>query len=402
MKKIISLAMALIMLLSFVGCSKGETAGDDNQNSASQNSSTLETSKIYADEARTILQTKGEAWTLANTYKKLTQDKKLNVGYIGGSVTNGAGSTKGNSWREITTKWLKSTYPNATINEINAAINGTGSLWGLMRLEKDLLNHNPDLVFVEFAINDVYTGSQKIQAAANIDAMIRKINEHNPETDIIVVLVTDEANSKSDYSVKQGHREVAEYYGVPCIDIGNALVAEMNKTGNLWDKYFIDNLHPNDTGYKVYADEIEKNLKDLLNEGKSKAPKKHDIKGMYAVTNPYKTLKRVDISKIGDEKWRYSQKTTFGYGTTEYISPKEGAKLNFEFEGATLAGFCRVKKGCQLKITVDGTEINYIEQGADDSFADTILLDNLTPGKHKVTIEYLGPGIFVVAALIGC
>lgn len=398
MKKLISLALVLIMVLSFAGCSKGEANGDDNQNSSAQS----ETQKIYADEARTILQTKGEAWTLANTYKKLTQDKKLNVAYIGGSVTRGTGSTLGNSWREITTKWLKSTYPNAAISETNAAIGGTGSLWGLMRLERDLLVHNPDLVFVEFAINDVYTGSQKIQAAANIDAIIRKINEHNPETDIIVVLVTDEANSQMDYPVKQGHREVAQYYGIPFIDVGNALVTEIGKTGNEWDNYFIDNVHPNDNGYKVYADEIEKNLKNLLNEGKSKTPKKHDITGMYAVTNPYKTLEMLDISKIGDEKWRYSAKNTMGYGTEEYISPKEGAKLNFEFEGSTLAAFCRIKKGCQLKITIDGTAINYVEQGTDDNFADTILLDNLTPGKHNVTIEYLGPGIFVVAALIVC
>ena len=398
MKKLISLALVLIMVLSFAGCSKGEANGDDNQNSSAQS----ETQKIYADEARTILQTKGEAWTLANTYKKLTQDKKLNVAYIGGSVTRGTGSTLGNSWREITTKWLKSTYPNAAISETNAAIGGTGSLWGLMRLERDLLVHNPDLVFVEFAINDVYTGSQKIQAAANIDAIIRKINEHNPETDIIVVLVTDEANSQMDYPVKQGHREVAQYYGIPFIDVGNALVTEIGKTGNEWDNYFIDNVHPNDNGYKVYADEIEKNLKNLLNEGKSKTPKKHDITGMYAVTNPYKTLEMLDISKIGDEKWRYSAKNTMGYGTEEYISPKEGAKLNFEFEGSTLAAFCRIKKGCQLKITIDGTVINYVEQGTDDNFADTILLDNLTPGKHNVTIEYLGPGIFVVAALIVC
>ncbi len=402
MKKLISLALVLIMILSFAGCSKATPNGDNNQNSDIQNSGISETQKIYADEARIILQTKGEAWTLANTYKKLTQDKKLNIAYIGGSVTNGAGSTKENSWREITTKWLKSTYPNAAINEINAAINGTGSLWGLMRLERDLLNYNPDLVFVEFAINDVYTGSQKIQAAANIDALIRKINEHNPETDIIVVLVTDKENSKMDYPVKQGHREVAEYYGIPCIDIGNALVAEIEKTGNEWEDYFIDNVHPNDNGYKVYADEIEKNFKNLLNEGKSKTPQKHDITGMYAVTNPYKTLKRLDISKIGDEKWRHSEKNTMGYGTEEYISPKEGAKLNFEFEGSTLAAFCRIKKGCQLKITIDGTVIDYVEQGTDDNFADTILLDNLTPGKHNVTIEYLGPGMFIVAALIAC
>ena len=409
MKKFISLALVLILAVTLIGCSKkgndkgGNSAvqGGENSQTASGDNSYAQT--IYADKERVLVEGKGEAWTLANTYKKLTQDKKLNVAYLGGSVTGGTGGSNGTvSWRGQTTKWLQNTFSDAEVKEIYAAIGGSGSLWGLMRLETDVLQHNPDLVFVEFVMNDVYTGMTKTQAAANIDAIIRKINEHNPETDIILVFITDEAYIDKDFDTKKGHRHVAEYYGIPCIDVGDAMLEELNKTGNAWSYYFNDNVHPNDIGYKVYGDAVEKSVNKWLNEAKTQTAKTHAISKTPAVTNPYTTLQRLDISKVIKDKWRYSATDKFGKGTTEYISPKEGAIIEVEFEGATLGAFCRIKQGCRLKFTVDGEVIDYIEQGTDDSFADTILLDNLAPGKHKVQIEYLGPGMFIIGALMVC
>lgn len=320
MKKTISLLMVFIFILTFAACSKKRVEEGGNSDTASSQSQTVtsqstekndekdqqggdamssenqtvtssNTVTINEDSARVLVEGKGEAWTLSNTYKKLTQDKKLSIAYLGGSVTWGTGSTTGNSWREIITKWFKEKYPNATINEINAAIGGTGSLYGFQRLRKDVLKREPDLVFIEFAMNDVYENMTKTKAAANIDAIIRKINAYNPEIDIILVFITSEGNVNEDYPVKQGHRHVAEYYGVPYIDIGNALAAEISKTGKPWSYYSGDVVHPNDKGYKIYADEVRKNLEKWLNEAKAQTPKKHNISQTAAVTYPY------DISK---------------------------------------------------------------------------------------------------------
>ena len=45
-------------------------------------------------------------------------------------------------------------YPKTTFVEINAAVSGTGSDYGAPRLQRDVLRHRPDLLFVEFAVND--------------------------------------------------------------------------------------------------------------------------------------------------------------------------------------------------------------------------------------------------------
>ena len=92
---------------------------------------------------------------LRNSAYKLKNNKKLTVGYFGGSITEGAGaSDPSNCWRSLTTQWLRDTYPDCEINEIMAAIGGTGSDLGAYRCEKDLLSGSPDLVFIEFSCND--------------------------------------------------------------------------------------------------------------------------------------------------------------------------------------------------------------------------------------------------------
>lgn len=69
---------------------------------------------------------------LVNTYRKLTQDKKLNVVYFGGSVTAGYGSSDKEkySWRALSAKWLCEHFPEADIRDINTAIGESGTFLG--------------------------------------------------------------------------------------------------------------------------------------------------------------------------------------------------------------------------------------------------------------------------------
>ena len=84
---------------------------------------------------------------LVNSLYKL-QSGNFKVGYFGGSVTVGAhaSNTEKTSWRAITRDWFKTSFPNATITEVNAAVGATGSNFGMYRTEKHLTKEKaPDL-----------------------------------------------------------------------------------------------------------------------------------------------------------------------------------------------------------------------------------------------------------------
>ena len=166
MKKIISLILVLCFVLSLCACTKTPAKPGDKNESSEESKPTVS----YADEvfapARTYSKNAvANKRTLSNTVYKLKTDKKLNVLYYGGSVTVGVGSSSGNSWAKKSEAWLKETYPDAEINCTNSAIGGTGVYYGNMRADSAVFAHKPDLLFVEFALNDKYENFYYAQSA---------------------------------------------------------------------------------------------------------------------------------------------------------------------------------------------------------------------------------------------
>jgi len=62
-------------------------------------------------------------------------------------------------------KKLKEKYPYAVINVIITAIGGENSLNGQKRFKDQVLNHKPDVLFIDYALNDMGIGLQKAKEA---------------------------------------------------------------------------------------------------------------------------------------------------------------------------------------------------------------------------------------------
>jgi len=116
---------------------------------------------------------------LPNVLAKLKAGKEVRVGYLGGSITAAPG------WRVKSLKWLQEQYPAAKLSEINAAIGGTGSDLGVFRAQHDVLQFKPDLLFVEFAVNDGGTGPEQIQRC--MEGIVRQTWRVDSTTDICFV-----------------------------------------------------------------------------------------------------------------------------------------------------------------------------------------------------------------------
>ena len=80
---------------------------------------------------------------------------------------------------------------SATISEINAAIGGTGSDLGVFRFKQDVLVQKPDLVFIEFAVND--GGATPEQIFRCMEGIVRQTWSALPECDICFVYTLTEA-----------------------------------------------------------------------------------------------------------------------------------------------------------------------------------------------------------------
>ena len=210
--------------------------------------------------------------------KAQTTGAEVKIGYLGGSIT------AQNGWRVQTLAHFKKAYPQASFAEINAAIGGTGSALGVFRVKQDVLSQGPDLLFVEFAVNDGGADPRRIIRA--MEGIVRQTWQANPKTDICFVYTLTESLSPPMLEGKlqrsaSAMEKVADFYGIPSITLGME-VARLAKAGKLaWraklpkteaekaalgDKFVFaaDGVHPHDsTGQVLYTQAIVRSLPAL-------------------------------------------------------------------------------------------------------------------------------------------
>jgi len=191
---------------------------------------------------------------LANVFAKLNSGQAATIAYIGGSITREWG------YRNLVTSWFNRRFPGK-ITEINAGWSGTGSLIGAMRFARDVLEYRPDLIFIEFAVDDLpEDGLLFIQR--NSEGMIRQAWAQNRNIDVCFIETIanrfEQTYLNGAYPTSlQAHSSVADLYGNPSVNVGWALYKRV-LTGLTWESLTIngDRVHPNPMGSRHYAEAI--------------------------------------------------------------------------------------------------------------------------------------------------
>lgn len=158
---------------------------------------------------------------------------------------------------------LKEQYPHAVINVITTAIGGENSVSGAARFERDVMSVKPDLIFIDYALNDRRLPLEKVEAAwLEMIAAAKKAN-------VPVVLLTPTGDSSAklenpDDALNQRAeliRKIAAEQKVLLGDVFAAWVAEVKKGTPQTDLLSQVN-HPNLKGHTLAAETIFKTIQD--------------------------------------------------------------------------------------------------------------------------------------------
>lgn len=192
--------------------------------------------------------------------QKAKAGETLSVAFLGGSLTWGAQSTnpQKTSYRAIVQRKLEEAYPKAHFQFHDAAIGGTGSQLASFRLERDVLAYKPDLVFLDFTINDnPYVEPSPHRLAAYEGIVRRIVGTGAPMVAVILPSKQDVHANPPARPLDAKHKEIAAAYGLPIADavaLAKSHVAEGKTTPDLlWDLPE-DGTHPGDAGYALYAE----------------------------------------------------------------------------------------------------------------------------------------------------
>lgn len=346
---------------------------------------------------------------LPNALAKLQAGGEVRVAYFGGSITAQEG------WRPQTTAWLRQTFPQAKIKEIAAAIGGTGSDLGVFRYRQDVLRHKPDLVFIEFAVNDGGTEPEQIWRC--MEGLLRQTWAANPNTDVCYVYTfrggyEEQLSAGLNPPAASADEILAAHYGVPSINVALRTV-QLQEAGKLvyvppQDErgecqpvppgvilFSNDNVHPLPAGHEVYTALI---ARALTAWAKGAKPKPHALPAPFVADNwEHARLYRLAPAMLSPEWKKLSPKEGLGKLFHKFLpemwtAGEPGAKISFKFRGTAARLYDLVgPNGGRARVSVDGKRAKLTPRFdwycTYHRLSLLRLADDLPEGVHTITIE---------------
>lgn len=347
--------------------------------------------------------------------KAATAGAELRIAYLGGSITAQPG------WRPKSLAFFRQMFPAATFTEINAAIGGTGSDLGVFRLQGDVLDHRPDLLLVEFAVND--GGASPEQIFRCMEGIVRQTWRAWPDCDIGFVYTLTEALAPAMLDGKfqrsaSAMEQIAGHYGIPTIHLAME-VAQLAKAGRLlWraplpktdaekhalgDKVVFapDSVHPHvETGHELYLQAIVRSFQPI--RAASRTPGPHRLPAPHTATN-YERARLLPISaaRLTPAFAALDPKTdAFGKRWATRLphlhrSVESGATLTFRFKGTRVAIYDVIGPDSgQVRVTLDDrppeVKSRFDAHSTYHRLSSFLIGTELPDTEHTVKIELLG------------
>lgn len=444
MKKISAIALCAALILTMTACggnnnsnenSTGSGSGaSDNQSSTGDSTSNVQSTPDEStggenssnSEIEEIPYTLGGELTptmiansrynvgnqvrLANVIKKLQAGEDVTVAYLGGSITQGSSAGDDLCYARLTTDWLEEKFPNAKINYVRAGIGATGSYIGVHRADKDVLAHDPDLVFIDFSVNDT-TERTEINKETYA-SLLRKLWNHSSAPAIVTIAMTqDNGTSFIEY-----HGAIVKKFDIPMISYKDAILDIIDKGYIKWTDISDDNIHPNVPGHALLTDLITNYLQSVIDNVDNISGAESDFSAVTDIGNTYVNAKLLMSDNTTPTSLGAFQETTQNFGN--FLNPwmirsttgqfGEDAGIEFEFEG-TNVGLLYGKltaNSCLADIEVDGKVVKTLNPAFPGGWGSYVefeqLATGLSEGKHTIKItprSQDGPALFYVSAI---
>jgi lysophospholipase L1-like esterase len=345
-------------------------------------------------------------------FDKLRAGAPVTIAYMGGPITAGAGAgaPEKTSFRALVTEWLHKHYPKSEITELNAAINNTGvsggSLYGALRARRDVIAYKPDLIFVEFAVND--TNENEIPVKKAIEGLLRQLLVVAQPPEVVMLYAT---------SAKRGvhadwHDDIAAHYQVPAINLQDRVWAMVDggkiKLTEFWPgasrpaTSWKDSAPPSDAGHKIYADFITSFLAEQERLKASPIPRNLPPPLVSDEMNYGEFKAVVEIkpqrgaARERGANWRAEASNDRALPSELLVSDRPGAQVEYYFDGAVIGvSFRTGPDGGIIECLIDGkpappplSRIDTYSRAP--QLGARIIAGGLSPGEHKLTIRVLG------------
>ncbi len=324
--------------------------------------------------------------------KRALFSKKMTIGFLGGSITE---NRVPHNWPESIIRFFLSEYKGLQLTIENAAIGATGSDFGLMRVDQDIISRKPDLVFIEYAVNDFWTKSQ--MRIEQMEGIIRKLKRYG-QCDIILIytylqdMYEDLSYHRMPLIVSE-YENIASHYHMNSIFSGYYAFQKVRQGLLRFEEWLPDGLHPQYIGSEIYAEPIIEGIKNGLSYpiiDQSSLPKPLEM-------NNWENARLIPLSSIHlPETFYLKRSSTQAFVDQVIYSSAIGATLNIPFTGRGIVlVFDFGKRSSELKYSIDGGEVEVTKRdrpawcGNSGWLRPLIIGGNLDSKPHNLTLEII-------------
>lgn len=179
-------------------------------------------------------------------WANILQKKQISLVFMGGSVTQGYANNSyiPKSYPQLVSELLADTGVEAPY--FVCADAGMDTLTGCLLSDEYVLSRNPDIVFLEYAINETTLR----HSAEHFESLVRHLLEAPCHPTVCLLLM----RNANDYSCASFMRPMAEHYGLPCIDMREALNPSIADHEIVWEDFADKEGHPHQDGHLFLAE----------------------------------------------------------------------------------------------------------------------------------------------------
>ena len=336
---------------------------------------------------------------LQAVFEKARRGEQLTVGFIGGSITQGCLASKAEyAYAYRVYEWLQHKFPDADFTYINAGIGGTTSHFGAARVQEDLLVYKPDLVFLDFTVNDEATDF----FGETYEGVVRQILLAEKAPALVPIYHIYYQNGMN---AERVHAKICRHYKLPVVSMRSLYQKLLDGELEL-EEITADGLHPNDYGHKLVAEliiekleaclELEENRKKDVCVGDMSTATEEIAEPLTA--NQYEHAVRYNNLSCLPQMEGFESDTRIPADITDcfakgWTAKEDGARITFSAECTELAVQYRrsLKKAPKAKVILDGEETDLVLDGTfDETWGDQLALTPiLTRGQkavHTITL----------------
>ena len=344
--------------------------------------------------------------------------ERLNVVFFGGSLTWGANASdpQRTSYRGRMGEYLRGKYPKAPLVFHDAAIGGTGSKLGIFRLERDVLGRKPDLVFLDFTVNDGQDAND-LPTLGTYECLLREmIGRGIPVVQVMLPFMWNympRLNPKA-FPRYLDHLKLSAAYHTGVADAFAYVQTQLDaKKATLKDMWPVDGVHPCDRGYEVFFEAARIGYEKALADQLVCALPAKPVFGKLIATR--RRIRLVDGALPAGWKRQLTYRTSMWFDglssrwmdDVAVCDAKDKASvqpIRMEFDGTLLGIFGEAdENGLDIQVLVDGQVVKYQANpkaaprdtwpfstkpfGQGRLFIWRVIAADLPPGRHTVEIR---------------